>query len=108
MNPVDHDLRRAIGALLREARTRRGWSLAKAAQESGHAFPAVVIGSYERGDRAITADRLIALGELYGVPAADLLPGDGKGTAEQREAQALHAFGDWAHARARALLEDAT
>lgn len=38
-----------IARQMRVARERRGWSLEKAGEELG--MPAVVIGSYERGDR---------------------------------------------------------
>ena len=37
---------------------------------------AVVVGSYERGDRSITVQRLAELAEFYGVPVSELLPGD--------------------------------
>ncbi len=36
-------------------------------------WKAVVVGSYERGDRAISANKLLALAEFYGVPPAALL-----------------------------------
>jgi transcriptional regulator with XRE-family HTH domain len=34
----------------------------------------VVVGSYERGDRAVTVAKLAELAEFYGVPVAELLP----------------------------------
>ena len=34
-------------------------------------------GSYERGDRAVTVQRLAELADFYGVPVAELLPGGG-------------------------------
>ena len=37
-------------------------------------WKAVVVGSYERGDRAVTVQRLSELAEFYGVPVAELLP----------------------------------
>jgi hypothetical protein len=39
-------------------------------------WKAVVIGSYERGDRSISVHRLAELADFYGVPIAELLPGD--------------------------------
>jgi len=42
-----------------------------------------VVGSYERGDRAVTVARLAELADFYGVPLAELLPG-----AETRPAPA--------------------
>lgn len=62
-----------LGACLRLARQQLGWSLADAERNSGGSFTAVVIGSYERGDRNITAVRLIELATLYGMPAAQLI-----------------------------------
>ena len=35
---------------------------------------AVVVGSYERGDRAVTVSRLAELADFYRVPVAELLP----------------------------------
>ena len=37
-------------------------------------WKAVVVGSYERGDRAVTVQRLAELAEFYGVPVYELLP----------------------------------
>jgi transcriptional regulator with XRE-family HTH domain len=34
----------------------------------------VVVGSYERGDRAVSVQRLAELADFYGVPVSDLLP----------------------------------
>ncbi len=37
-------------------------------------WKAVVVGSYERGDRAVTVQRLAELADFYGVPVSELLP----------------------------------
>ncbi len=37
-------------------------------------WKAVVVGSYERGDRAVTVQRLSELAVFYGVPVSELLP----------------------------------
>ena len=34
-----------------------------------------MVGSYERGDRAVTVQRLAELADFYGVPVSELLPG---------------------------------
>jgi transcriptional regulator with XRE-family HTH domain len=47
--------------------------------KSGGRWKAVVVGSYERGDRAVTVARLAELADFYGVPVTALLPGDSGG-----------------------------
>jgi transcriptional regulator with XRE-family HTH domain len=44
-----------------------------------------VIGSYERGNRAVTVPRLAELAEFYGVPVAELLPDSSAGAASSAE-----------------------
>ena len=46
-------------------------------QRSQGRFKMIVVGSYERADRAITVQRLAELAEVYGVRTEQLLPGDG-------------------------------
>src|SRR5262249_60241187 len=43
-------------------------------RKSGGRWKAVVVGSYERGDRAVSVQRLAELAEFYGVPVGELLP----------------------------------
>ena len=69
-----------LGHRLREIRQQQGLSLHGVQTKSGDRWKAVVIGSYERGDRSITAHRLAELADFYGVPMARLLPGDEPGT----------------------------
>lgn len=64
----------AVGRLLRSVRWLRGMSLTQVERESAGRFKAVVVGSYERGDRAVTVSRLAELAEFYGVRTQDLLP----------------------------------
>ena len=45
----------------------------------------MVIGSYERGSRAVTVQRLAELAQFYGVPVAELLP-EGSGAGPNAEA----------------------
>lgn len=65
---------RALGAKLRAIRTQQGLSLHGVEARSGGRWKAVVIGSYERGDRAITVQRLAELADFYQVPVSELLP----------------------------------
>jgi transcriptional regulator with XRE-family HTH domain len=65
---------RALGARLRAIRTQQGLSLHGVEEKSQGRWKAVVVGSYERGDRAVTVQRLSELAEFYGVPVSELLP----------------------------------
>ena len=67
---------RALGARLRAIRTQQGLSLQGVEQKSSGRWKAVVVGSYERGDRAVTAQRLSELAAFYRVPMTELLPQD--------------------------------
>src|SRR5688572_33268261 len=71
------DYAKALGAKLRAIRQQQGLSLHGVEQKSGGRWKAVVVGSYERGDRAVTVQRLAELAEFYGVPVAELLPEGG-------------------------------
>jgi transcriptional regulator with XRE-family HTH domain len=66
---------KALGARLRAIRQQQGLSLHGVEQKSRGRWKAVVVGSYERGDRAVTVPRLAELAEFYGVPVTELLPG---------------------------------
>ncbi|HVB27355.1 MAG TPA: transcriptional regulator [Mycobacteriales bacterium] len=65
---------KALGARLRGIRTQQGLSLHGVEDKSQGRWKAVVVGSYERGDRAITVHKLAELAAFYGVPVAELLP----------------------------------
>ena len=69
-----NDYAKALGARLRAIRTQQGLSLHAVEEKSQGKWKAVVVGSYERGDRAVTVQRLAELAEFYGVPVAELLP----------------------------------
>jgi transcriptional regulator with XRE-family HTH domain len=68
------DYSKALGRRLRAAREQRQLSLRGVEAESGGRWKAVVVGSYERGDRAVTVERLAGLARFYGVPVVSLLP----------------------------------
>lgn len=65
---------RELGARLRAVRLQQGLSLAQVEERSEGAWKAVVVGAYERGDRAVTIGRLAELAGFYRVPLAHLLP----------------------------------
>lgn len=77
-SPVSNDesseYAKALGARLRTIRVQQGLSLHGVEEKSRGRWKAVVIGSYERGDRAVTVSRLAELAAFYGVPVAELLP----------------------------------
>ncbi|MCW2603318.1 MAG: transcriptional regulator [Pseudonocardiales bacterium] len=64
-----------LGARLRAIRSQQGMSLQAVERKSDGKWKAVVIGSYERGDRSISVTRLADLSDFYGVPINELLPG---------------------------------
>src|SRR2546423_7418998 len=68
---------KALGGRVRDIRSQQGLSLHGVEQKSQGRWRAVVVGSYERGDRAVTVQRLSELAECYGVPVHELLPGTG-------------------------------
>lgn len=77
------DYAKALGDRLRAIRQQQGLSLQKVEQKSEGRWKAVVVGSYERGDRAVTVARLAELAEFYGVPLNELLPeSDPRGQGE--------------------------
>jgi transcriptional regulator with XRE-family HTH domain len=63
-----------VGQELKKIRRQRGLSLAEVETLSGGRWKAVVIGSYERADRAISIGRLSALMAMYQAPISALFP----------------------------------
>lgn len=63
-----------IGQELKRIRRQRGLSLAEVENLSQSNWKAVVVGSYERADRAITVGRLSALMSFYQTPVSALFP----------------------------------
>src|SRR5689334_15968768 len=80
-NGMTSDYARALGARLRAIRTQQGLSLHGVEEKSKGRWKAVVVGSYERGDRAVTVQKLAELADFYGVPVGELLPGSAKAAA---------------------------
>lgn len=65
-----------VGERLRAVRTRLRLSLQDVERTSEGRWKAAVVGSYERGDRNISASRLCELADFYGVAASEILPDD--------------------------------
>lgn len=65
-----------VGSRLRQLRAQQGLSLQDVERKSNGEWKAAVVGSYERGDRNISAARLCELAEFYGVSPSELLPTD--------------------------------
>lgn len=75
------DYARSLGSRLRSIRQQQGLSLHGVEEKSEGRWKAVVVGSYERGDRAVTVQKLSELAKFYGVPVEELLPGGGPSRA---------------------------
>ncbi len=75
-----------VGGRLRQLRMQQGLSLQDVERKSNGEWKAAVVGSYERGDRNISAAKLCELAEFYGVGPADLLPPDESARPVQRVA----------------------
>lgn len=65
---------KTLGVRLRAIRIQQGLSLHGVEERSRGRWKAVVVGSYERGDRAVTVQKLAELAEFYRIPVTELLP----------------------------------
>ena len=70
---LEEHITRALGKALRRAREERGLSLRDASKRSAGRFTPSGIAGYERGERHISVERLIALSEVYGVAPQRIL-----------------------------------
>jgi transcriptional regulator with XRE-family HTH domain len=96
----------ALGARLRQIREALGLSLKTVETASGGIVPASMLGSYERGEHTISAQRLYCLSRLYGVSIEHLLIPDSDHLppleAESPKARAVRfEMGKLQHARGR-------
>ncbi|MEY4348622.1 MAG: hypothetical protein RIS43_1041 [Actinomycetota bacterium] len=71
---MSDDYALSLGGKLRSIRQQQGLSLHAVEEKSQGRWKAVVVGSYERGDRAITVSKLAELAAFYGVPVGQVLP----------------------------------
>lgn len=75
------DYQRRLGSRLRAIRQQQGLTLQQVEERSDGKWKAVVVGSYERGDRAVSVSKLHELSEFYNVPVSELLPKEGDAVA---------------------------
>lgn len=75
------DYQRRLGSRLRAIRQQQGLTLQQVEERSDGKWKAVVVGSYERGDRAVSVTKLHELSEFYNVPVSELLPKEGDAIA---------------------------
>ncbi|MDP9406058.1 MAG: transcriptional regulator [Actinomycetota bacterium] len=68
------DYQRRLGGRLRAIRQQQGLTLQQVEEVSGGKWKAVVVGSYERGDRAVSVAKLAELSEFFNIPVSELLP----------------------------------
>ena len=69
---------------LRFLRESRNLTLVQAAALSQGSISAMALGSYERGDRTITAAKLVAISQMYGIPLQELFAAPEKTIASNR------------------------
>ncbi|MBW3602130.1 MAG: transcriptional regulator [Actinobacteria bacterium] len=63
-----------LGGRLRAIRQQQGLTLQQVEEMSRGRWKAVVVGSYERGDRAVSVAKLAEISRFYNVPVSELLP----------------------------------
>lgn len=63
----------SVALRLRQIRKSRGWTLHDVEDRSMGSIKAVVMGSYERGMRAVSLARAIELANLFEIPISELL-----------------------------------
>ncbi len=68
------DYQKRLGGRLRAIRQQQGLTLQQVEELSEAKWKAVVVGSYERGDRAVSVAKLAELSDFYNVPVSELLP----------------------------------
>lgn len=76
---VERDFNREVGRRLRQARKGQGLSLMAVEEASRGEFKPSALGSYERGERALSVHRLHRLSRLYGISVSEILD-DTQGT----------------------------
>jgi transcriptional regulator with XRE-family HTH domain len=69
----------ALQSRLRAVRISKGLTLSQVSLQSKGSISAIALGSYERGDRSLSTQKLFEISRIYGVPVAELLSSPNKG-----------------------------
>jgi transcriptional regulator with XRE-family HTH domain len=75
---IDNELV-ALQSRLRAVRISKGLTLSQVSLRSKGSISAIALGSYERGDRSLSTQKLFEISQIYGVPVAELLSSPNKG-----------------------------
>ena len=57
----------------------KGLTLSQVSSQSNGSISAIALGSYERGDRSLSTQKLFEISQIYGVPVIELLAPPNKG-----------------------------
>jgi len=69
----------ALQSRLRAIRISKGLTLSEVSLQSKGSISAIALGSYERGGRSLSTQKLFEISQIYGVPVAELLSSPNKG-----------------------------
>jgi transcriptional regulator with XRE-family HTH domain len=69
----------ALQSRLRAVRVSKGLTLTQVSSLSKGSLSAIALGSYERGDRSLSTQKLFEISQIYGVPVVELLSSPSKG-----------------------------
>ena len=75
---IDNELV-ALQSRLRAVRVSKGLTLSQVSAQSKGSISAIALGSYERGDRSLSTQKLFEISQIYGVPVVELLSSPNKG-----------------------------
>ena len=69
---------------LRAVRISKGLTLSQVSAHSKGSISAIALGSYERGDRSLSTEKLLAIAQIYQIPVAELMSPTEKGIKSGR------------------------
>jgi transcriptional regulator with XRE-family HTH domain len=80
---IEHQLSQ-LRSQLRKVRIAKGLTLRQVSMQSKGTISAIALGSYERGDRSISTEKLLEIAQLYQVPVSELMTPTEKGIRSGR------------------------